>query len=369
MGIEKEKHQNNVGTLRFIGAFMVLFGHSFNLSHESNPADPISLLIWNYMPWDQPMQTLGVILFFGMSGYLVTKSYLNKNNLFDYLLARCMRIYPALIVAVLFCVFVIGLLHTSMPTMDYLQHPVTQQYWWVNSTLKSVRFTLPGVFEEWPLKLSVNGSLWTLPVEFRLYLLVAALGVLRIFSYRWLFNLLALLGIGVFLCFPQIFPALLAPQKPFLVLSFMLGVFFCINEKIFSLDIKKLCALLLLCCLFWYWNIWQLYDYLALLTFISAVLYIGLLWSVKMPALDRFGDFSYGLYLYAFPVQQTLVGLLGPGRPYTLLFVSLLCTLAIAVLSWYFIEKPAMGLARKISSRINAPAKKSAPGTPIPNEN
>lgn len=345
MGTEDKNHQNNIGTLRFIGAFMVLFGHSFNLS-SPGLTDPVSRLISYYMPWYQPLQTLGVILFFGISGYLVTKSYLNKNNVLEYLFARCMRIYPALVAAVIFCVLVIGLGHTTLPALDYLQHPITKQYSWVNSTLVSVRFTLPGVFEDLPFKGGVNGSLWTLPVEFRLYLVVAILGMLGIFSRRWLFNIVVLSGAVGFVYGLKWIPPLLAPQAPYLVISFLLGMFFCMNGKRIVPDGKTLVILLLLSVAAWHWNKWGIYNYVSLAAFIIAVLYLGLYCPVKLPPLDRFGDFSYGLYLYAFPIQQTLIGWVGPGRPWTIVVLSLFCALFMAVLSWYWIEKPAMGIAR-----------------------
>lgn len=340
------QHLNNIGTLRFIGAFMVLFGHSFNLSSDNHLTDPVSVLLLHYMPWTQPLQTLGVILFFGISGYLVTKSYLNKNDLFDYLLARCMRIFPALVVAVMFCVFVVGLVHTTLSTMDYFRDPMTKEYLWVNSTLISIRFILPGVFVDWPLALSVNGSLWTLPTEFRLYLVVALLGVLRVFAYRWLFNIVILFAAAGFLYWLKWVPPLWAPQAPYLVISFLLGMFLCVNEKIIAPDGKNLAILLVLCVMAWHWNKWGIYNYVSLATFIVAVLYLGLYCPLRMPPLDRFGDFSYGLYLYAFPVQQTLVGLVGPGKPWVIVVLSLFCTLLLAALSWRWIEKPAMTMAK-----------------------
>jgi peptidoglycan/LPS O-acetylase OafA/YrhL len=325
---------------------MVLFGHSFALSDVPNPIDPLSALIWNYMPWKQTIQTMGVILFFGISGYLVTQSYMSKNHVLKYLLARCIRIYPALFVAVSFCVIVIGWSHTTLATREYFHHPVTLQYWWVNSTLKSVRFVLPGVFENQPVPFSVNGSLWTLPIELRLYLLVAVLGLLQVFRAVWLLNTIAAVGVFLFLDFPEKFPVMFAPTKPFLVVSFVLGMVFCINRERIKPDLLLLSCLVICCVVARYNDSNGIYDYLALLAFISSVFYLGIHSGIHLPQLDRFGDFSYGLYLYAFPIQQSIVAWLGYGKPWQVLGLSLSCTLLLAMLSWRYIESPLMGFGK-----------------------
>lgn len=342
---------NNIGTLRFLGAFLVLFGHSFNLSDTTQPADPLSQHISGWMPWQQPAQTLGVILFFAISGYLVTRSYLNRQNVFYFLLARCLRIYPALIVAVTFCVCVVGWYHTTLPTAEYFHHPVTIQYWWVNASLRSVRFILPSVFGNNPVALSVNGSLWTLPVEFRLYLVVALLGVAGLLQRaKWL-TLVVILGVAEFIFFPGRFPILLSPDKPYLLVSFVMGMLFCAYQPRLHPNLPMLIALVIASVLLRITHHAFSFNFIGLLAFVALVLWIGFHPRWRLPALDRYGDLSYGLYLYAFPVQQTVVGWIGTGKPWLLLAISLLLATVLALISWHLIEAPAQRWGQRLMAR------------------
>jgi len=350
----QQRRENNVSSLRIIGALLVLFGHSFSLSGNSHPMDPVSSLVWNVMPWKQQVQTMGVILFFGLSGYLVTQSYLGKKHLLDYLVARVARIYPALIVAVMFCVFIVGPLYTTQSLGDYAADPMTHQYLWVNSTLKSVRFSLPGVFDNRPVASSVNGSLWTLPVEFRFYLIVAALGVTGILRVPRLFNAIALAGLCLFLRFPGIFPNLWCPPKPYLLLAFVTGMAYGVNH--YKPDVMLLVCLLVCCAIGWHRNYYHLYEYLALTTFVTFAIYLGFYCSLRLPRLDRFGDFSYGIYLYAFPLQQMAVGWVGTGKPWLVFFISLALSLALGAISWHCIEAPMIKSGRKLIHRFHPPA-------------
>lgn len=345
-----DRHSNNIGTLRFIGAFLVLFGHSYHLVGNDGVSDPFSLWILNFSPQGPYIHGLGVILFFAISGYLVTQSYLNYGNLFKYLLARISRIYPALIVAVLFCAYGVGLIYTTLPKLEYLNHPRVNDYVFVNSTLKSIRFSLPGVFEDLPVAGGINGSLWTLPVEVRLYVMVAILGVLGILKRTWLFNITAVLGVAAFLYWPERMPVGMSPNKPVLFLSFVLGMFFCLNKKYILPDLKVLLLITGLCVGMRFWDTAAYYDDVIAIAFGCAVLYMGFYCPVRLPRMDRFGDFSYGLYLYAFPVQQMIVAWLGPGQPLRMVCLSFIGTLLLAILSWYLIEQPIMKWVKKLNN-------------------
>ncbi len=214
-------------------------------------------------------------------------------------------------------------------------------------TLVTPEYVLPGVFDNLPNQWSVNGSLWTLPVELRLYFIVGFLGLFGVLSHIRLFNVVLTLSLIYFLVFPESVWHHLCPFKPYLVLSFAMGSFAYVNRSKQWINLKILLLLAGLSVLAFYKNVLGLYDYLSLLTLAVLVLYVGLHMPVALPKLDRYGDFSYGLYLYAFPLQQLTVTYFGEGKPLTVMVVSLCSALFLAVLSWFVVEKPIMDLLRK----------------------
>ena len=64
------------------------------------------------------------------------------------------------------------------------------------------------------------------------------------------------------------------------------------------------------------------------------------------------GDFSYGVYVYAFPCQQMLAALLGKDlQPWSFFGLSLLLVLPLGVASWYLVERPALAWAARLDQR------------------
>ncbi len=171
------ERQNNLTLLRLVAAYLVLIGHSWPLALGRGPHDPVSELTRPILPWHLGVPGIAVSMFFFLSGLLITRSYLQRGNLRDFLEARILRLYPALIVCVGICVLGIGLVQTTLPAEHYLGHPSTQSYLIHNTTLVAgIDFWLPGLFADLPFK-GINGSLWTLPYEVWMYLCAATLGV------------------------------------------------------------------------------------------------------------------------------------------------------------------------------------------------
>lgn len=133
-----------------------------------------------------------------MNGFLVGASYLHRNNLFAFIEARTLRIFPGLIIAVLFCAVIIGPITTTLSISDYFSHQGVWQYIWHNTTLFfGVSFRLPGVFYDNPWAGGVNGSLWILPLELYMYCAVACIGAPGILKNRLGFNVVSLNGFYV----------------------------------------------------------------------------------------------------------------------------------------------------------------------------
>ncbi len=339
-------HSNNIGSLRFIGAFFVLFGHGYTLAGGAGTIDPVSDWMRDHSPFALGLPGLGVALFFALSGYLVTASFVRRGGLIDYSVARALRIYPALVVAVLFCAFFVELLVTTLPTLAYVSHFETLRFALQNSSLLGIHHTLPGVFSSQPWGNSVNGSLWTLPLELLMYAAVACAGVCGFFKSRLLFNALALVALLCFLFTPAP-PAFFASPAHFCpVLAFLFGALLFINRE--SVRFTRLgCFILLALCVMSFKT--DAYNAISLFSFTYFVLALGLSERTWLPAFDKHGDFSYGLYLYAFPLQQIAIYYVGGENVLlinTLAFSGAMC---LAVISWRLVEKPCLALKKPLS--------------------
>ncbi len=172
---------NNVLLVRLLAAVAVIVFHSYALT-DRLVDEPLHL----WLP-ELPLAIVGVDAFFFLSGLLVTKSWCERRHLPSFLAARALRIYPALAAAVLFSIGV-AMAVSTVPAREFLASPVTIDFLWRNATAWTARYDLPGAFADNPFPRGVNGSLWTLPIEVRLYLLLAVAGVAGLLTRRatWL---------------------------------------------------------------------------------------------------------------------------------------------------------------------------------------
>ena len=337
--------KNNFTLLRLLAAMSVLYGHSYALSIGVNGLeDPLSTILITY--WGESLPNLAVDLFFVVSGFLVTASYCQRNNFYAFSEARLLRIFPGLIVAIFFCVFIVGPLSIKVQLSDYFTSPTTWAYIKHNIILlNGIQFDLPHVFMSNPYPMSVNGSLWTLPIEFWMYIFIAILGLSSILSNRAIYNAVLLFAI---LLYSQTNSSLLIfhdQRTAQLGLLFFLGGFFYINKKEIPFGFKWLAILALLTFLTKGYGV-HIVLKAALLAYF--ILIIALHPWMRLPSIDRYGDISYGLYIYAFPVQQLLAQFIPGITPLKMIFCSLLITIILAYLSWRYIEKPALSLKGKM---------------------
>src|SRR5208283_3914854 len=160
---------NNFNLIRLMAALAVIVTHSFPVL--GLPPDR-GFAFDNLGRW---LGDVAIDVFFVTSGFLVTGSLFNRGSLIAFLWARALRIYPALWVMLALTVLVLAPALTSLTLPEYFSAPKTYEYFSKCATLiGGVRWSLPGLFEATPLKGEFNGSLWTLPVELRLYLTLAA---------------------------------------------------------------------------------------------------------------------------------------------------------------------------------------------------
>ena len=344
--------RNNFTALRILFAWMVLFGHSFPVTGhgELNPLRDF----FQRSTWIGEVAVGG---FFIISGFLVTASF-QRRGIRDYTVSRVLRIYPALALCVLLTVFLLGPLLTSLDAAAYLSSPGTWDYLRNITALFPMDYRLPGLFETLP-RPGVNGSLWTLTVEVSCYILLGLAGVLGLLQSRGLANLvcLAVLAFGLhhFTSLPLVGRA---PGWATPALHFLVGIAFYVNRAAIPVDGR----LAVVAAALWYvalgepWFHWVAAPAFAYLIFFLAY---------GTPHLDidgRLGDPSYGIYIYAWPVQQTLVQLFPEEGPYFNAAVATVLVFALAMLSWRLLERPALGLKARV---MRAPADYGTIG-PIP---
>ncbi|EAQ95712.1 acyltransferase family protein [Congregibacter litoralis] len=329
--------RNNFTALRIFFAWCVLFGHSFPITGhgELNPLREF----FEKSTWIGEIAVSG---FFAISGFLVTASFARR-GLLDYCISRVLRIYPALIVCVCLTTVVLGAWLTTLERADYFTNPRTWNYLWNTTALFPMSFRLPGVFESLP-RPGVNGSLWTLPVEVSCYILLMVVGATGLLRWRTLGNLAALaLLLFAFNYFGDI-PLVGRIEKwaeP--CVYFLLGVVCYLNRAAIplSLPLGVAAAALAYVALGKPW-----FDFV----FPPAFVYLIFFLAYRSPFLDIdrwFGDPSYGIYIYAWPVQQVIVYLFPQQGPYFNTALATLVVVTLALLSWHFLEKPALGLKRR----------------------
>jgi len=295
---------NNFNLIRFIAASLVLFSHSFALALGSSDAEPMQNSIG--MTWG----TIAVDIFFITSGFLVTGSFFSRKNLLAFAWARILRIYPALVVAIIFCI-AIGALFTNNNVIEYILDPQTHKYFAKNITLIfGVEFKLPGVFLDVPYKGAINGSLWTLPYEVKMYIILALILSLiaSIEKYSTAINtkniLLILCVFSISDLFYRHFQGISTTHIRLFSMFYIGAVFFVWQDKIY-LSPK-----------YFFWGAPLLFATAAINkdSFFVAycliapflIFYAAYVPSGNVRKFNKYGDYSYGLYIYAFPVQQSI---------------------------------------------------------------
>jgi peptidoglycan/LPS O-acetylase OafA/YrhL len=333
---------NNFDLVRFLAATAVIVGHAYALTPPSQLQDPVASIVhFDYSG------SLAVDVFFFLSGLLVCSSLLHSRDIVRFVTARVMRIMPGLICCVFVTAFVIGPFVTTLGAGEYLRSPQVREYFYANTGLLNLQWYLPGVFENHAYR-AVNGSLWTLPSEVFMYLMLLFSGATGIlFSKKSL--VVSLIGailfgylLRVYVRFDVINREVVPP-----ILLFVTGAFAAIYADRIRLSFLWLAALIVLTWLLHHSSLFRPMFYISLMYAMLIFASHPIIRKIRLP-----GDYSYGIYIYGFVVQQLVVEAFPTHGPLFNMGVSAPIAIAAGFVSWELIEKRALGMAPSIAMGI-----------------
>jgi peptidoglycan/LPS O-acetylase OafA/YrhL len=336
--------RNNFDAIRLAMALLVVWSHSFAIYLGSEKTEPVSLL----MNGAYDAGKIAVLVFFVISGFLICHSFENSKSVAQYFSRRVSRIYPGYIVATLICAFIIVPLFSSRSIADFNGAELAK--------IIGLNFLLRGYF---PVSdafngTAINGSLWSIPFEFWCYIGLAGLGIASILKHRvvCLAITFAVMAIRVWLD--------LAGRRPgggyigliigyqylwFVVLPcFMMGVcFYLYRDRVPRsrlLLMSGIGALVIAPNLPLDPPHAQILTNLILPPVISYVTYVAFTEKLKLHGAARWGDFSYGTYLYAYPLQKMLLFTFGGLLSFSAYIAfSMALSVAAGILSWNLVER------------------------------
>lgn len=349
LGDLASRRNNNFNLIRMLAATAVLISHSYPLASGTHVAEPLSSWL------GLSLGELAVITFFCVSGFFISLSRDRAPSNTDFFCARLLRIYPGLVLVLLLSVFVVGPMFTTLGTLEYLRDGSIYSYLSNNLMLFNMKFQLPGVFQENPYP-GINGSLWTLFYEVTLYLLVGGLGAFafyepgRRFAGFLMFYAVVYTAFKVTLAHTSLLDQLHRAQFFFTwSLPFVLGMALYRYRQhiqhrfVWFLPLAALAA-----------GSYQTAYFFEcfVLAWAYLIFYLGF---ATHPVADRYnqlGDYSYGMYIYAFPVQEILAHLIKGIGPISMMLVAFPIVLIAAIGSWHFIEKPAMARRHRFAAWV-----------------
>jgi len=332
--MHKVTHQNNFDHIRLFLALGVYLHHTFSLTQLETFAFFRSIVNPN----------VAVHSFFIVSGFLIFMSYERSSSLKSYFEKRFRRIIPGYITVVFLAFLFLSLLST-LPVSEYFTSIQSWKYLLTNlTTLGFLHPTLPGVFTE-NYDPTVNGALWTIKVEVMFYLTVP----LIVYAYRWLGKTKTLIAIFIlsalyiygmtylYHMYKTPLLGILIHQLPGQMMFFSAGALLYYHHQTF-LKYKHLMFIVAIIGYVTqkYYPFYPLYAIslsIIVIYLATAIIYLG--------HISKYGDLSYGIYIWHFPIMQTFIALaLFDTHPWLTFLLLTITVLFVSWFSWHAIEKP-----------------------------
>ncbi|HEX7775844.1 MAG TPA: acyltransferase [Parvibaculum sp.] len=328
---------NNFNLIRFLAAGAVVLAHSYIVASGDKDTGPLIASTGHDLGYH------AVNVFFVASGFLIAQSWAARPSLPHFLAGRLLRLWPALTVCALVVVFVVGPLATSLPLGTYFDLPSTYAFVPKVMGLIQADSSLPGIVTTLHDDQGIDAPLWTLKYEVFCYLSLAVLGLIGGLSspsrfWRWIAPIMMLLVAS------SLLPIAHDVTHPFIhLVRFGLCFGFGVSAFIFRdrvpMSAFGIVGFFLLAVLL---RQTLLYE-VALCSFTA----YATLWAAFVPAsfirqFNRLGDYSYGIYIFAYPIQQMFAIRHPRLSPLDLFAIVAPMVLAIAAASWHFIERPSL---------------------------
>jgi len=336
---EITRRSNSFGALRLLFAVLVVLSHSPELV-DGDRSREILTRIFGTLSFGE----FGVDGFFLISGYLITKSFQDSRSAREYVIKRVLRIYPGYVVACLLCIFALGpFVGGKVAELSSIQS--------LGDIIALQEPNMPGVFSGTPYP-QLDGSMWTIAYEFRCYLLVLVAGLAGLLARRQALAFLTFAAVTLSTIHPNIwqwFPDNLLPYlgEPNITIRFA-GIFGCgalyylYRDRIrYDWRISLLAALGLIALMF----STRLAE--AALATLGGYILFWFAFEVNAPtlaAISRKMDLSYGVYIYAWPVQKLLIWWDPKISPWMVFLETMAIASILALASWCLVEKPFLGL-------------------------
>lgn len=328
---------NNFNLIRMIAASGVLVSHAFPIALGETARQPFYAATGYTLGW------ICVAIFFAISGFLITRSFDRKSRIENWFSARLARLFPGLIVVSILIAVLYGPAFTTLSLGEYFGRAQTYTYVPRNVTLVSLQFGLPGVFADHPYPIAINGSLWTLVHEVACYLGVLVVGILGALRSRRFFAGACLLYAGAYVVtgLPGVAEHLPLKVAPLRLLSypFVIGMALYVWRDRVRLSWLLAAGLAVLAAVL---RPTPLFEPVFVAAICYATFVLAYVPGGVLRHYNRLGDYSYGMYVYAFPVQQAAIALAGPMSPAMNMAIAFPITLLFAILSWYAVEKPSL---------------------------
>jgi peptidoglycan/LPS O-acetylase OafA/YrhL len=329
-----DARNNSMNIMRLLTALAVIYGHASAVTGRG-PGD----IFLQYVGY-KFIGGVAVDVFFVLSGFLITASVMSGNGIRYFIASRVLRIYPALIVCCVLSVFLLGSLLTISD--QYWQSMDTWRYLLGNATAYRTEYFLPGVFSELHDH-AINGSLWSLQIEVRLYLMIGIGFLIGVFSSKRVFNALFFTVIILGYFAPDMFSRLFEPENHrHVAMMFMIGSFAWVNRESIPMRPDVMFALLVFAASLHGTSKFG-FAYALLLPYLVFYIAIGK-WGLWF---NRWGDYSYGTYLYGWPCQQlVLMSFPDIGNIGNTILSGVLAVF-LAFLSWHLVEKSSLQLKER----------------------
>jgi peptidoglycan/LPS O-acetylase OafA/YrhL len=327
---------NNLNLLRFTAATAVVYAHSFGVLNRTS--DEIFYSVYGIGLGD-----IGVDAFFVVSGFLITKSFCSKDfRLFVW--ARIMRIYPALWASSLLFVAVVGLFLSPLPAVEFWARHDTVLYLVKNATMlpgTGAKLDLPLAFDV--VHTEFNTSLWTLPQELQMYMLLCLLGIVGALRFPIIVIAVACFGAIGFVGDSFGWFHLLGMDRARFIFMFFCGSsFYLLRERVaMSWILPAACVVALAASAVLISNhVWHRLVLGAVVPFLA--LWFGFVPGGPIRRFNQLGDYSYGVYILTCPVQFYLADRYGYLSPWSLFALTMIIVVPLAIVSWRYVESRAL---------------------------